>query len=252
MSYDVIGRTYAHTRATDPRIAAAIWDALGDAHTVVNVGAGTGNDEPPDREVTAVEPSEVMIAQRPPGAAPAVRASAEALPFEDGAFDAAMAVLTLHHWADWRAGIDELRRVARRVVVFSWDPSFAGRLWISSEYFPQLIDDDVRHFPSLADQAGALRAMRVSAVPIPHDCEDGFYGAHWRRPEAYLDPVVRAGISTMAKRPPGELDAGLAQLEEDLRTGAWAERHADLLELDELDLGYRLLVSGEGAAAPAA
>ena len=163
-----------------------------------------------------------------------------------------MAVLTLHHWIDWRAGLEELRRVARRVVVLSWDPSFAGRLWISADYFPELIDEDVALFPSLADQAGALRALRVSAVPIPHDCRDGFYGAHWRRPEAYLDPVVRAGISTLAKRTPAELDAGLARLADDLRTGAWAERHADLLELDELDLGYRLLVSGEGAAAPGA
>ena len=252
MSYDIIGRSYTATRATDPRIAAAIWEALGDASTVVNVGAGTGNYEPPDREVTAVEPSAVMIAQRPPEAAPAVQASAEVLPFEDASFDAAMAVLTLHHWADWRAGLEELRRVARRVVVFSWDPSFAGRLWVSAEYLPELIDEDVESFPSLADQAGALRAMRVSAVPIPHDCRDGFYGAHWRRPEAYLDPVVRAGISTMAKRAPGELDAGLARLADDIRTGAWAEGHADLLELEELDLGYRLLVSGEGAAAHAA
>jgi SAM-dependent methyltransferase len=252
VSYDVIGRSYSHTRTTDPRIAAAIWDALGEARTVVNVGAGTGNYEPPDREVTAVEPSAVMIAQRPPEAAPAIQGSAEELPFEDASFDAAMAVLTLHHWNDWRAGLEELRRVARRVVVFSWDPSFAGRLWVSAEYFPQLIDEDVEHFPSLADQAGALRALRVTAVPIPHDCRDGFYGAHWRRPEAYLDPVVRAGISTMAKRAPGELDAGLARLADDLRTGAWAERHADLLALDELDLGYRLLVSGEGAAEPAA
>jgi SAM-dependent methyltransferase len=252
VSYDVIGRSYSHTRTTDPRIAAAIWDALGTARIIVNVGAGTGNYEPPDREVTAVEPSAVMIAQRPPEAAPAIQGSAEALPFEDASFDAAMAVLTLHHWSDWRAGLEELRRVARRVVVFSWDPSFAGRLWISAEYFPQLIDEDVEHFPSLADQAGALRALRVAAVPIPHDCRDGFYGAHWRRPEAYLDPVVRAGISTMAKRAPGELDAGLARLADDLRTGAWAERHADLLALDELDLGYRLLVSGEGAAEPAA
>jgi SAM-dependent methyltransferase len=128
VSYDVLGRSYVQTRATDPRIAAAIWEALGDARTVVNVGAGTGSYEPPDREVTAVEPSAVMIAQRPPDAAPAVQAVAEALPFEDGSFDAAMAVLTLHHWSDWRAGIEELRRVARRVVVFSWDPSFAGRL----------------------------------------------------------------------------------------------------------------------------
>jgi SAM-dependent methyltransferase len=252
VSYDVLGRSYVQTRATDPRIAAAIWEALGDARTVVNVGAGTGSYEPPDREVTAVEPSAVMIAQRPPDAAPAVQAVAEALPFEDGSFDAAMAVLTLHHWSDWRAGIEELRRVARRVVVFSWDPSFAGRLWIGAEYFPQLIDEDIAHFPSLADQVGAVRATRVAAVPIPADCRDGFYGAHWHRPEAYLDPVVRAGISVLAKRDPSELDAGLAQLADDLRSGAWAERHADLLELDELDLGYRLMVSGEGAAAPAA
>jgi SAM-dependent methyltransferase len=252
VSYDVIGRSYTATRGTDPRIGAAIWDALGDARTVVNVGAGTGSYEPPDREVTAVEPSAVMIAQRAPGAAPAIRAAAESLPFEDDSFDAAMAVLTLHHWTDWRAGIEELRRVARRVVVFSWDPSFAARLWISAEYFPQLIDEDIEDFPSLADQVGAVRATRVAAVLIPADCRDGFYGAHWHRPEAYLDPVVRAGISVLAQRDPAELAPGLARLEEDIRRGAWAERHADLLEADELDLGYRLLVSGEGAAAPAA
>jgi SAM-dependent methyltransferase len=251
VSYDLIGRTYTATRATDPRLAAAIWEGLGDARTVVNVGAGTGNYEPPDREVTAVEPSAVMIAQRPPDAAPVVQASAEALPFEDDSFDAAMAVLTLHHWTDWRAGIEEMRRVARRVVLFSWDPSFAARLWISADYFPQVVAIEA-DFPSLADQVGAVRATRVTAVPIPHDCRDGFYGAYWRHPEAYLDPVVRAGISVMAKRAPGELDDGLARLAEDLRTGAWAERHADLLELDELDLGYRVMVSGEGAAAPAA
>ena len=165
-----------------------------------------------------------------------------------------MAVLTLHHWTDWRAGIEEMRRVARRVVVFSWDPSFAGRLWISAEYFPQLIDEDVAHFPSLADQAGAragARACRRSRSP--HDCRDGFYGAHWRRPEAYLDPVVRAGISTsgQARARRARRGAGPARATTCAR-GAWAERHADLLALDELDLGYRLLVSGEGAAAPAA
>ena len=249
--YDGIGRTYTATRATDPRIAAAIWDGLGDARTVVNVGAGTGNYEPPDREVTAVEPSAVMIAQRPPGAAPAVQAGAEALPFDDDSFDAAMAVLTVHHWSDWRAGIEEMHRVARRVVVLSWDPSFADRLWISAEYLPQVIEQE-GEFPSLADQAGAARATRVTAVPVPHDCRDGFYGAYWRHPEAYLDPVARAGISVLAKRDPLELEPGLARLAEDIRSGAWAERHADLLELDELDLGYRLLVSGEGAAAHAA
>ena len=242
MKYDEIGRTYARTRATDPRIAAAIWEGLGDARTVVNVGAGTGNYEPPDREVTAVEPSAVMIAQRPPDAAPVVQASAESLPFEDDSFDAAMAVLTIHHWSDWRAGIDEMRRVARRVVVLSWDPSFARRLWITAEYLP-FAGDEESTFPSLADQAAAVRATRVTTVPIPHDCEDGFYGAHWRRPHAYLDPAVRAGVSVLASRAPEELAPGLARLEEDLRTGAWAERHADLLERDELDLGYRLLVA---------
>ena len=243
MKYDVIGRSYSRTRGTDPRIAAVIWEALGDARTVVNVGAGTGNYEPRDRDVVAVEPSAVMLAQRPPDAARAVQAAAEALPFEDGSFDAAMAVLTLHHWTDWRRGIEEMRRVARRLVVFSWDPSFASRLWVSAEYFPELIEEDVRSFPSLADQAAAVRAMRVAAVPIPHDCRDGFYGAHWRRPHAYLDREVRAGISIMAKRAPEELAPGLERLRRDLESGAWAERHADLVSRDELDLGYRLLTT---------
>ena len=242
MKYDEIGRTYAHTRATDPRIAAAIWEALGDARTVVNVGAGTGNYEPPDRDVTAVEPSAVMIAQRPPEAAPVVQAGAEALPFEDDSFDAAMAVLTIHHWSDWRAGIDELRRVAGRVVLFSWDPSFARRLWVTAEYFP-FVGDEENSFPSLADQAGAVRATSVTTVPIPHDCQDGFYGAWWRRPHAYLDPEVRAGISVLASRIPEELAPGLERLRADLESGAWAEQHAELLEREELDLGYRLLVA---------
>jgi len=242
VKYDVIGRTYTRTRGTDPRIAAAIWDALGDARTVVNVGAGTGNYEPPDPDVTAVEPSAVMIGQRPPGAPPVVQAVAEDLPFEDHRFDAAMAVLTVHHWTDWRRGIEEMRRVARRVVVFSWDPSFARRLWITAEYLP-VVGEEETTFPSLADQVGAVRATRVTTVPIPHDCEDGFYGAHWRRPAAYLDPEVRAGISVLADRAPEELAPGLERLRADVESGAWAERHADLLARDELDLGYRLLIA---------
>ncbi|HMI71009.1 MAG TPA: class I SAM-dependent methyltransferase [Solirubrobacteraceae bacterium] len=239
--YDAIGRTYTATRQTEPRIAARIWAALGDARTVVNVGAGTGSYEPPDREVTAVEPSEVMIAQRPPHAAPAVQASAEELAFADDSFDAAMAVLTLHHWTDWRAGCAELKRVAReRVVVFSWDPTFRGRMWLSAEYFETLSWQDAADFPSLHDQAAALDAD-IEVVPVPWDCRDGFFSAFWRRPEAYLDPAVRAGISTLARREP-ELADGLARLRADLESGAWARRHADLLELEELDLGYRLLI----------
>jgi SAM-dependent methyltransferase len=240
--YDAIGRSYTTTRATDPRIAARVWAALGDARTVVNVGAGTGSYEPADREVIAVKPSPVMRAQRPPAAAPAVAGSAEALPFEDDAFDAAMAVLTLHHWGDWRAGCAELRRVAReRVVVFSWDPSYVSRMWLGPEYFPGQGERDVAGFPALDEQAAALDA-RVEVVAVPWDCRDGFFSAYWRRPEAYLDPTVRAGISTLARRPPAELAEGLERLRADLEDGTWARRHADLLALDELDLGYRLLV----------
>ena len=242
--YDLIGRSYTATRETDPRIAARIWSALGDARTVVNVGAGTGNYEPPDREVTAVEPSAVMLAQRRHDAAPAVQAVAEDLPFDDRSFDAAMAVLTLHHWSDWRAGCAELRRVARdRVVVFSWDPTYRARMWLAAEYLPTLSWEVVAGFPSLTDQAAALDAA-VEVVPVPWDCRDGFFSAFWRRPEAYLDPAVRAGISTLAKRGEDELAAGLARLRADIESGAWQRRHADLLELEELDLGYRLLVTG--------
>jgi SAM-dependent methyltransferase len=240
--YDSIGRSYTATRQTEPRIAARIWAALGNARTLVNVGAGTGSYEPTDRQVTAVEPSAVMLAQRPPGAAPAVQAGAESLPFADASFDAAMAVLTLHHWGDWRAGCAELRRVARdRVVVLSWDPAFRRRYWLGPEYFAHLLDDEGDPFPSLADQAAALDA-EVEIVPVPWDCRDGFMSAFWRRPEAYLDPSVRAGISSLAKRSEAELADGLARLRADIDTGAWARRHADLLRLDELDLGYRLLI----------
>jgi SAM-dependent methyltransferase len=210
---------------------------------VVNVGAGTGSYEPPDREVTAVDPSAVMLAQRAPDAAPAVQGVAEALPFGDGAFDAAMAVLTLHHWSDWRAGCAELRRVARdRIVVFSWDPTYVARMWLGPEYFPRFGYEDVAGFPSLAEQAEALGAQ-IEVVPVPWDCRDGFFSAFWRRPEAYLDPAVRAGISVLAKRSEDELADGLARLRADIDSGAWARRHADLLALDELDLGYRLLVA---------
>jgi SAM-dependent methyltransferase len=247
--YDRIGRTYTATRGTDPRIAAHIWDALGDARTVVNVGAGAGSYEPPDRDVTAVEPSAVMIAQRPPGAAPAVQASAEALPFADASFDAAMAVLTIHHWSDFPAGAAELRRVARdRIVVLSWDPTYAGRFWLSAEYFPEAWRrEDVADFPSLAEQAAAFGDADVEVMEVPWDCRDGFFSSFWRRPEAYLDPAVRAGISTLAKRSDEELAEGIARLRADLDSGAWARRHADLLERETLDLGYRLLVGRAGS-----
>jgi SAM-dependent methyltransferase len=245
--YDVIGRSYVATRAEDPRIAAAIHAALGDAGTVLNVGAGTGSYEPRDGDVTAVEPSAVMRAQRAPDAAPCLDARAEALPFPDGAFDVAMAVLSDHHWSERLAGLRELRRVGRRAVIFQWDPAFRDAFWLvrrergSPDY--GLASFAHAAGESFAAVKAALGATREVTVPIPHDCRDGFLMAYWRRPEAYLDPVVRANISVFALLPAAEVDAMVATLRAELESGAWARRHADLLDRDELDLGYRVLIA---------
>jgi hypothetical protein len=191
--------------------------------------------------VLAVEPSQVMIDQRPPGSAPAVAAGAERLPVPDGFADAAMALLTVHHWSDIPAGITELRRVARRIVILTWDQRVTERFWLSREYLPQLSSYDAGAvtIDTLLDLLGN---GEVRPLPVPHDCSDGFLGAFWRRPRAYLDPTVRAGISTMAALEP-TLGPGLERLRADLESGEWDGRHADLLQLDELDLGYRLLIS---------
>ncbi|NNN32062.1 class I SAM-dependent methyltransferase [Streptomyces sp. S3(2020)] len=243
-TYDTLGTTYARTRRPDPRIAARIHAALGDATDVVNVGAGTGSYEP-SRTVLAVEPSQVMIAQRPPGAAPVVRAVAEHLPLRDGAADAVMALLTVHHWTDPVAGIAELRRVARRrVLVLTWDQRvFRERFWLVREYLPEAAAfDDDRAIPidRLSELLGGAREL---PVPVPHDCVDGFAAAYWRRPDAYLDPQVRAGISLLSQ--PGEdtLAPGLARLADDLTTGHWHTHHTDLLNREAIDVGYRLLVT---------
>jgi len=239
--YDTIGTGYSRVRSEDPRIAAAIWAALGDARTVVNVGAGTGSYEPRDREVTAVEPSEMMIAQRPPGAAPVVRATAEALPFEDDSFDAAMAVLSDHHWPDRAAGLRELRRVAsRRAVVFTFDIALNEVGWLTRDYLTTFRPQGMR----IEELASHLGAQRIEPVPVPRDCRDGFLHAYWRRPDAYLDARVRDGISVFRLLPAAEVEAAMAALRADLASGEWERRNADILELDELDLGYRLLVAG--------
>jgi SAM-dependent methyltransferase len=239
--YDSLGRGYTAVRREDPRIAARIRAALGDARTVVNVGAGAGAYEPRELEVVAVEPSDVMIAQRPEGSAPVVRASAESLPFEDGSFDAAMGVLTDHHWHDHARGLAELRRVAGRVVLLTWDPATLSDMWVVSEYFP-CFADTVPSGYRLETTIERLGGARQEVVPIPHDCLDGFFHAYWRRPHAYLDPRVRAGISVFAQLDPVCMEEGLARLRADLDSGEWERRHADLLALEELDGGYRLLV----------
>lgn len=240
-TYDRIGAGYARARRADPRIAARILGALGEAATVVNVGAGTGSYEPADRPVVAVEPSSTMIRQRPAGSAPVVQASATDLPFRDGAFAAALAVLTIHHWPDRGRGLGELARVARDgAVLLTWDPESAD-FWLLRDYLPRVLEADRGLFPGIGELRAALGPVEVHPVPIPHDCEDGFLGAYWRRPRAYLDPGVQGGISTFATV--AGLEAGLDRLRADLEDGTWERRYGGLLGREELDIGYRLVVS---------
>lgn len=238
--YDTIGKGYAGKRNPDVRIAAAIAGALGDARTVLNVGAGAGAYEPPDRDVTALEPSAEMIAQRPAGAARAVLGVAEYLPFEDKSFDAAMASLTVHHWSDVRTGLAEMKRVARdRVVIFTFDPS--GPYFWLKDYVPAIVEMDQPIMPPMDVYEEALGPARVTPVLIPHDCTDGFLGAYWRRPRAYLDPNVRAAISTFAKL--GDVSEPMAALMRDLESGAWEARHESIMARETLDIGYRLVIA---------
>ena len=241
--YDTIGTTYTVTRRTEPRIAAQVWAALGDAQTVLNVGAGTGSYEPPDRCVLAVEPSALMRSQRPADAAPCVAATAESLPFVDQSFDAAMAFATVHHWQDPIAGLREMRRVARRVVVFLFDTSDPGHFWLTRDYLPEFAAlRGCRVLASLTELARAIGA-RMEPVPIPWDCADGFYEAYWRRPEAYLDENVRRGISVWAGVGPDAEQRAVRSLRSDLDSGRWAERNRDLVDLDGAELGARLLIA---------
>ncbi|HYF65058.1 MAG TPA: methyltransferase domain-containing protein [Herpetosiphonaceae bacterium] len=241
--YDTIGATYTVTRRTDPRIAQGIWAALGDARTVLNVGAGTGSYEPPDRRVVALEPSALMRSQRRPDAAPCLAGVAEHLPFADQSFDAAMAVNTLHHWKDARAGLRELRRVARRVVVFVYDIRDPNQFWLTRDYLPEVANlRACRVLAGLADLAGEIGA-RLEPVPIPWDCVDGFYEAYWRRPEAYLDERVRRGISVWDSVGPEAEQRAVRDLRTDLDSGRWAERNRDLVDLDAADFGARLLIA---------
>ena len=239
--YDAIGGAYTATRRTEPRIAAQVWAALGDAQTVLNVGAGTGSYEPPDREVTAVEPSAVMRAQRPASAARCVAATAESLPFEDQSFDAAMAIATIHHWPDPIAGLREMQRVARRVVVFTNDASDPDRFWLNRDYLPEHADLWAGR-PSLTELASAIGA-RMEPVLIPWDCADGFYEAYWRRPEAYLDDHVRRGMSVWARVGPDAEQRAVRSLRDDLASGRWAERNRDLADLEAAELDSRLLIA---------
>lgn len=241
--YDTIGRGYSHLRRPDPRLAAQVEEALGRG-SICNVGAGAGSYEPVGRPVVAVEPSAVMRAQRPAGSAPVVDAVAEALPFADGAFDAALAVLTVHHWTDRARGLAELARVSRRQVVLTFDPVVHADMWLVRDYLPEVTGLPGWDAPAPAAIAEALGGGTVEVVPVPADCIDGFLGAYWARPEAYLDPSVRAATSGLALLPAPVVDDAVARLAADLRTGRWHRRHGHLLQRATVDDGFRLVVAG--------
>jgi len=240
--YDEIGVTYTATRRPDPRVEAQIRAALGGAARILNVGAGAGSYESAGPVVAALEPSPVMLQQRPPGSAPAARGVAEHLPFRDDAFDAALAIFTIHHWTDWRAGLAEVQRVAGRVVILTWDPE-DYEWWLVSEYLPETATDDLFAGPTLTELDDALGGIRIETVMAPSDCQDGFYAAYWARPAAYLDPVVRAGISCCSLLDQTLVEERMGRLATDLESGAWDRAHPGLREQAAADVGYRLVIS---------
>jgi len=240
--YDDIGVGYAAVRRPDPRLGALILTALGQAGSVINVGAGAGSYEPSERPVVAVEPSAVMLGQHPGDRR--VQAVAGALPFSEGTFDAAMAVMTLHHWPDLATGLRELGRVSRRQVVFTWDPQWERILWVIEEYLPAIRDLECSRFTPLDEVVELMGAHTVIPFAIPWDFADGYQPAFWRRPEAYLSAAVRAASSTFATLPASVIEPAMARLRRDLESGAWYKRHRDLLDCESIDYGYRLLIAG--------
>lgn len=246
--YDRIGRNYPAGRRTDPAIALRLRHAIGRAHTLLNVGAGTGSYEPADLEVTAVEPSAAMIAQRPAGSAPVIQAAAEALPFEDNAFDVVMAIISDHHWSNRAQGLCELARVARvRVVLINSDPAAANDFWLTRDYLPgfhDLIPEPYRAAGFWqAELTELLGALSVEVLPVRHDCRDGFYQAFWRRPAAYLDPLVRENISVFDRLPTEQVAETVTRLRRDLRSRSWHRQNAALCEQEQADVALRLVVA---------
>lgn len=239
--YDRLGVGYLRGRLAEPRWQAALDAAVGSARTVLNVGAGTGSYEPADRRVLAVEPSALMIKQRGAGAAPALQAYAEHLPIADSQFEVGLAIVTLHHWTDWRAGLHELRRVAARTVIVHFDPVIHAGFWLARDYLPELAEL-WREVPTPRQVAGAIgEGASVQELPVPWDCVDGFLPAYWRRPEAYLDPLVRQAMSGLQLISPTALVRGIASLQRDLDNGTWRRNNADLLGREQLDVGWRLI-----------
>lgn len=243
-AYERLGTSYSAVRGEEPRIARQLHAALGDSARIVNVGAGTGSYEPRHRTVIAVEPSPTMLRQRPPDAPPAVQAVAESLPFPAGSFDASMASLTLHHWSDLDRGLAELRRVAPRQVVFFFEPLVTMDFWLL-EYFPEIAELPTElEAPGVAEIGRILDLKEIQTIEVPPDCVDGFGAAYWARPAAYLDPVVQAGISSLALLSDEARRAGTLRLAADLDSGRWQERHGHHLQQRSFDGGYRLAIAG--------
>lgn len=241
-AYDRIGVSYSDVRRADPRIEAAIWRALGSARSVLNIGAGAGSYEPTDREVIAVEPSPVMIAQRPADAAPAIQGVAEALPLGDDSVDATMGIFTMHHWNDVDRGLTEVVRVTRtRIVFLTLDLDVTAQMWLCRDYLPEIIEHDRKAFPTIAHLEAVLPNAQVETVPVPADCTDGFLVALWSRPEAHLDPHVRRASSTWHCLPPVVIETGLDRLRDDLESGEWDRRYGYLRRQDTLDIGLRIV-----------
>jgi SAM-dependent methyltransferase len=234
-------------RRADPRIAGCIEEALGDARSVLNVGAGTGSYEPGDREVIAVEPSAEMIDQRPEGSAPVVQGSAEALPFDNDSFDAAMGVLTVHHWADLDTGLAEMQRVARRrILIVTFDPEALRELWIVRDYFPEMLQAEPGQTSS-GRLASVLPNATVVPLPVPHDCRDHFFAALWARPELFFDADVVRPMWMWQRLSEAARLEGRDRLAADLASGAWDRKFGHLREASELDVGLRLVVGELGS-----
>lgn len=241
-AYDRIGLSYSGVRRADPRFEAAIWKALGDARSVLNIGAGAGSYEPLDREVVPVEPSPVMIAQRPAAAAPAIQGVAESLPLQDNSVDATMGVFTMQHWDDVDLGLAEVLRVTRqRIVLLTLDIDVTAEMWLCRDYLPEIVEHDRKTFPSIAHLQAILPRVHVEPVPAPSDCTDGFCIALWSRPEMHLDPDVRRASSVWHLLSPAVVDNGLERLRRDLESGEWDRRYGRLRAQAALDVGLRLI-----------
>jgi hypothetical protein len=242
--YDAHGKGYAQIRRTDPRIAAMVHEALGSARTVLNVGAGAGSYEPKDRDVVAIEPSAVMRAQRPGNLTSAIHGFAEALPLNDQSVDAAMAMVTVHQWADLKKGLSELRRVTRGpIVVLTFEGEALDKFWLA-DYAPELIAAERRRYPSMDTIRAGLGGGNVRPVPVPIDCVDGFTEAYYARPEKFLEPAVRAAQSAWGFITKEDQARAVERLASDLASGAWDKKYARWRQMPYYEGSLRLIVSG--------